>query len=104
PRHAAHPGHTAVRPDQHGGGSSDRPDRRKLPPTNVFGVDQLNAIGPWSDVEAAWLTEAEEHRPGTVQQGEDPQRAARGDQVEIGHAASEQRVSLAEVVMDVQTE
>ena len=39
-----------------------------------------------------------------MQQGEDPQRAVGGDQVEIGHAASEQRVSLAEVVVDVQTE
>ena len=38
-----------------------------------------------------------------MQQGEDPQRAVGGDQVEIGHAAPEQRVSLAEVVMDVQT-
>ena len=37
-----------------------------------------------------------------MQQGEDPQRAVGGDQVEIGHAASEQRVALAEVVVDVQ--
>ena len=37
----------------------------------------LNAICPWSDVEAAGLTEVEQHRPGIVQQGEDPQRAAR---------------------------
>ena len=48
-------------------------------------------------------TEVEQHRPGIVQQGEDPQRAVGGDQVEIGHAASEQRVALAQVVMDVQT-
>ncbi len=54
-------------------------------------------------VEAAGLTEVEEHRPGSVQQGEDPQRAVGGDQVEIGHAASEQRVALAQVVVDVQT-
>jgi hypothetical protein len=33
------------------------------------------------------LTEVEQHRPGIVQQGEDPQRAVGGDQVEIGHAA-----------------
>ena len=37
-----------------------------------------------------------------MQQGEDPQRAVGGDEVEIRHAASEQRVSLAEVVVDVQ--
>jgi hypothetical protein len=36
-----------------------------------------------------------------VQEGEDPQLAVGGDQVEIGHAASEQRVSLTEVVMNV---
>ena len=69
----------------------------------AFGIGQLDAIRPRSDVEAAGLTEVEEHRPGIVQQGEDPQRAVSGDQVEIRHAAPEQRVSLAEVVMNVQT-
>jgi len=38
-----------------------------------------------------------------VQQGEEPQRAVGGDQVEIGHAAAQQRVSFSEVVMNVQT-
>jgi hypothetical protein len=66
------------------------PECRKLPRTNVLGADQLNAIRPWSDVEAG-LTEVDEHRPGIVQQGEDPQRTFGGDQVEIGHAAPEQR-------------
>jgi hypothetical protein len=88
------PRHISVGPNQHGGGSSDRPDRRKLPRTIVFSVDQLNAICPRSDVEAAGLTEVEEHRPGIVQQGENPKRAVGGDQVEIGHAASEERVGL----------
>jgi hypothetical protein len=104
----SHPGHISVGPNQNGGGSRDRPDCRKLPCTDVFGVDQagvnrVNAIRPRRDVEAVGLTEIEEHRPGMVQQGEDPLRAVGGDQVEIGHAASEQRVSLAEVVMKVQT-
>ena len=49
----------SVGPDQHGGGSSDRAECRKLPRTDVFGVDQLNPIRPWSDVEAAGLTEVE---------------------------------------------
>ena len=40
---------------------------------------------------------------GRVQQGEHTLRPAPGDQVEIGHAASEQRVALAEVVVDVET-
>jgi hypothetical protein len=35
-----------------------------------------------------------------VQQGEDPQRAVGGDEVEIGDTAPEQRVSLAELVMN----
>ncbi len=98
----SHPGDISVGPDQHGGGSGDRAKYRKLPRTDVFGVDQLDPIRPWRDVEAAGLAEVEQHRPGIVQQGEDPQRAVGGDQVEIGHAAPEQRVSLAEVVMNVQ--
>jgi len=54
----------SVGTNQSGGGSRDGPDRRKLPRTHVFGVDQLNAIRPWSDVEAAGLTEVEEHSTG----------------------------------------
>jgi hypothetical protein len=38
-----------------------------------------------------------------VEQGEDPHRAVGGDEVEVGHAAPEQRVPLAEVVVNVQT-
>jgi len=34
---------------------------------------------------------------------EDPERAVGGRDVQIGHPASEQRMSLAEVVVDVQT-
>ena len=64
----SHPGDISVGPNQHGGGSSDRAEHRKLPQTSVFGVDQLNPIRPRSDVEAAGLTEVEQHRPGIVQQ------------------------------------
>ncbi len=99
----SHPGYIAVGPHQHGSGSNDRAKDRKLPQTTICSVDHLNPIRPWSDVEAAGLTEVEEHRPGLVQQGEYPQRSVRGDQVEIGHAAPEQRVSFAEVVTNVQT-
>jgi hypothetical protein len=81
----SHPGHVSVGPNQHGGGSSDHTECRKLPWASVLGVDQLNPVRPWSDVEAAGLTEVDEHGPSTMQQGEDPQRAV-GDQVEIGHA------------------
>jgi len=38
-----------------------------------------------------------------VQQLEDAERAAGGHEVQIGHPASEQRMSLAEVVMNVQS-
>jgi hypothetical protein len=34
----SHPGHVAVGPNQHGAGSSDRPDRRKLPRSIVRGL------------------------------------------------------------------
>src|SRR5262249_11113819 len=99
----SHPGNISVGPNQHGSGSSDRTKYRKLPHTNIFSVDQLNAIRPWSDVEASGLTEVEQHWPGIMQEGEHPQRAGGGDEVEIGHAAPQQRVSLTEVVMNVQT-
>jgi hypothetical protein len=55
----SHPGHIPVGPNQHGSGSWDRPEYRKLPRTNVCGVDQLNPICPWSDVQAAGLTKVE---------------------------------------------
>jgi hypothetical protein len=45
-----------------------RAEPRRRWDTNVFGVDQLNAICTRSDAEAAGLTEVEEHRPGIVQQ------------------------------------
>jgi hypothetical protein len=108
----SHPRHIAVGPNQHGSGNSDHAKYRKLPPTHVFGVDHLDPIRPGRDVEATRVarpTEVEQHRPGSVQQGEDPQRAvvvSGGGQVEIGYAASEQWVSLAsvaEVVVNVPT-
>ena len=54
-------------------------------------------------LEATRLAEVEQHWPGIVQQGEKPHRPVCGEQVEIGHAATQQRVPLAEVVMNVQT-
>jgi len=49
----------SVGPNQHGSGRSDCAKYRKLPDTSVFGVDQLNPIRPWGDVEAAGLIEVE---------------------------------------------
>ena len=91
-----------VGPDQHGSGSSDGAKYRKFPRAVVCRVDHLDPVRPWSDVEAAGVAEVEQHRPGIVQQGVYRRRAVGGDQVEIGHAAPEQGVSLTEVVMDVQ--
>jgi hypothetical protein len=39
-----------------------------------------------------------------MQQFVDPERTVRVGQVEIGHASSEEGMSLAEVVVDVETE
>jgi len=61
----ARPGHASW---QDAAALDAAPDGR----ANVFGVDQLDPICPWSDVEAAGLTEVESHRPGIVQPGEDP--------------------------------
>jgi hypothetical protein len=52
-RAVSHPGDMSVGANQHGSGSSDRAEDRKLPHTVVFGVDELNPIAPWRDVEAA---------------------------------------------------
>src|SRR5919198_2395089 len=102
PTPVSHPGNISIRPNQRGGRSRDRAKDRKFPGTVVCRVDQLDPIRPRSDVDAAGVTEVEQHRPGIVQQGEYSQWAVGGDQVEIGHAAPEQWMSVTEVVMDVQ--
>jgi hypothetical protein len=93
----------SVRPDQHGSGSGDRAEYRNLPWAGVGGVDQPDPVCPFGDFDAAGIAEVEQHRPGLVQQGEDPHRAVGGDQVEIGHATPEQRVPFAEVIVNVQS-
>src|SRR5207244_12825711 len=65
------PGNVSVGPDQHGSGSCDRAEYRELPLPLVARVDQLDPVRPWSDVEAAGLTEVEQHRRGAAQQLED---------------------------------
>ena len=86
------------------GGRRDLAEDRELPHAVVRGVDQPDSIRPRRDVEAAGFTEVEEHGPGVVQQGEHARRTVGGAQVEVGHAPPEQRVSLAEVVVDVEPE
>ena len=55
----SNPGPISVWPNQHGSGCSNCAEYRKLPDIFVCGVDQLNAICPWCDVEAARLTGVE---------------------------------------------
>ena len=73
----------SVGPNQHGGGSSDRAQHRQLPPTRILRVDSSNPICPGGRraVEGVGLTEIEQDRSGLVQQGEEPPRAAFGDEV-----------------------
>ncbi|GCC45157.1 hypothetical protein chiPu_0029431, partial [Chiloscyllium punctatum] len=96
------PRHVAVRADQHCAGCRHRSERGQLPGAGIGGVEQLNPVGPPGDVEAAGLAKIEQRRPRLVQQCEDPSRAARRDQIEIGHAASEQWMTVAELVMQVE--
>ena len=93
-RALAHPGHVAVGPDQHGDGSGDGSDDGKLPGARAVGVDMPDPVRPRGDVDAAGLTEVEQHRPGVVEQLEDPARAFGRGEVEVWHPASEQRVPL----------
>ncbi len=98
----SHPRDVPVGPDQYRSGSSDVAEHRKLPGAAKVGIDQLDPIRPRRDVESTGFAEVEQDRLGLVKQGEDPTRPLRGDQVEIGHATTEHRVSLAELVVNVQ--
>src|SRR5438270_10960185 len=68
----------------------------------VPGIDPPDSIRPGKNVATAAFTEVEEDGTGAVQQGEDARGTVRGVQVEVRHAAPEQRVSLSQVVVDVQ--
>ena len=108
--HGSYPCHIAVGSNQHCGRSSDRAKYRKLPCASVRCGDYLYPIRPRTDAEAASVaspTEVKEHRLGIVQQRKDSQRAVASDQIEIGHAPPEQRVSLtsftdAEIIVNIQ--
>src|SRR5689334_24912772 len=55
----SYPGDISVGPNQHGTGSRNRANDRKLPRTSVFDVDRVDPIHPWSDVEVPGPTEVE---------------------------------------------
>lgn len=82
----SHPGDMPVGPGQCGGGSRDGAEHGELSHTAILGVNELDPIGPWSDVKAAGFADVEQHRSGAMQQGEYAHRAIGGGQVEIGHA------------------
>lgn len=60
----SHPRDISIGPNQYDRWRADRTKRGKLPHAIVCGVDQLDSIGPRRDVQAAWLTEVEQQRPG----------------------------------------
>ena len=66
------------------------------------GVDQADSVGPGSHVELAGCAQVEEDGPGGVEQREHRRRTVRCPEVQVGHPPSEQRVALAEVVVDVE--
>ena len=89
--------------DQHRRRSCDLAKDREFPHPIVLGVDEADSIAPGRDVEAAGLAEVEEHRSGVVHEGEHARGTVLGSQVEVGHAPTEERVPLSEVVADVET-
>jgi hypothetical protein len=98
----ANPGDIAVGTNQDCGGSGDFSEQGKFPGTVVLGIDEADAAGPGSDVEAAGLAEIEQHRLGRVEQCVDAVRAVGGDQVKVGHASTEEWVPVAEIVVDIE--
>ena len=65
----------SISPDQYGRRCGDRAKHREVSHAFVCGVDAPDPIRPRHDVEAAGLTEVEQHRPGMMEQGQDPERA-----------------------------
>src|SRR5690606_16241567 len=65
-------------------------------------IDQMNPIRPGCNIEAARFTKVEQHRTSTVQQREYAPGTVCGTDVEVGHAPSEQRMSLSEVVVNIE--
>src|SRR5580765_6651877 len=101
-RAVAYPRDVPIRPDQNGSGGYYLADRRKLPVAGIFGVDRQDSVCTAGGVETPGLAKVQKDRVGVVEEGEYAHRSTGRDHVEIGHAASEQRMSLAQVVMDVQ--
>ncbi len=92
----------AVGPDQHRKRSSDCPDDRQHPLACIGRLDQSHSIGPRRDVNPAGLTQVQQHRARVVQLGEDARAASGGLHVEVWHTPTEQWMSSADVVVNVE--
>src|SRR5215813_5606859 len=64
------PANISVGPDQHGTRSRYGTENRKLPFAGIDGVDPLDTVRPWRDIESICIPKIEQQRPGTMQQRE----------------------------------
>src|SRR4051812_12842092 len=96
------PGDVAVRPNQHGAGGVDLADDGKRPVAVVLGSDSIDPVRPGLEVGELVVLELEQDRSSRLQQLADAARATGYGEVEVGHAATKQRVAVAEGVVDVQ--
>ena len=98
----SHPCHITVGSDQDSGGGGDLTEYRQFPRADMISLDQTHPVGPPGNLESAPLTEVHQHRRTVVKQGERSPRPVIGHQVQIGHAPPDERVPVAEFVVDVQ--
>src|SRR5207302_2578751 len=98
----ANPGDVSIGTHQYGGRCTDLAEYWKCPGAGIRGIDELNSVGPRCDVEATSVTEVEQHRLGVVQQREHSHGAVRSRQIQVRHAAPQQRMSLTEVIRNVE--
>src|SRR5579875_3462548 len=98
----AGPRHVPVRADEYRPRGVDDPEDRELPRPAERGIDGVDPVMPPVDGERPGLTEVQEQPAGTVQEGEEPGLASDSHQVEVRHAAAEERVAFSEVVADIE--
>ena len=99
----SYPSDVSIGPDQDGSRSCNCADHWEFPQAPVFSVDQLNAIRPRSDVQAARLAQVEQYGRGIVQQRKDSDWPFGSNQIEVRHVASAQLMPLAEVIMKAES-
>ncbi|MBA3949939.1 MAG: hypothetical protein H0X44_08355 [Acidobacteria bacterium] len=102
-RRLPNPRDVTVGPNQHRRWSRNRADRRQRPGAVERRVDQLYAIRPSREVHLASFAEVEQHGPRVAHLRVGTLRAGGRHDIEIGHAASKQRMAGPEVVVNVET-